>query len=367
MAETRVETVAVHAGEDKDPQTGASAPNLVMSATFVTDQPESFSINAFEGERPYIYTRWGNPTTKVLEDKLAALENGESCIAFASGMAATSSVLLGLMKSGDHMLISDINYTGTAEFVRDNLSRYGISSTSVDTSDLSKLEEAIQGNTKLIWIETPANPILRLTDIATVSDFASNHNVLLVVDSTIATPIATRPLDLGADLVVHSLTKYLCGHGDALGGAVIGSNEMLEKLRSDSLVHLGGVLSPFNAWLINRGVATLPARMRMHEENAMAVAHFLEGHPAVKRVNYPGLASHPQHDLAKRQMHNFSGLLSFQLRDDLQLANRMAEELETIHFAVSFGHHRSLICWIDTEEVIKTSVQVECRTGSTVS
>ena len=358
MANTAVETLAVHAGERKDPKTGASAPSIVMSSTFVTDQPENFSINSFDGERPYIYTRWGNPTIEVLEEKLAALENGESCIAFASGMAATSSALLGLLKSGDHVLICDINYTGTAEFVRDNLIRYGITSTSVNTSDLAKIEEAFEPNTKLIWVETPANPILRLTDIEAVSTLAKSHSALLVVDSTLATPIATKPLDLGADLVVHSLTKYLCGHGDALGGAVIGSNELLEHLRSDALVHLGGVISPFNAWLINRGVATLPARMQMHERNATAVAHFLSDHPAVTRVNYPGLSNHPQHNLAKQQMSNFSGLLSFQVRDDLQLANRMADSLETIHFAVSFGHHRSLICWIDTDEVIKTSFKL---------
>lgn len=358
MVNKGIETLAIHAGEGKDPQTGASSPNLVMSSTFATDQPENFSIKSFEGERPYIYTRWGNPTINILEEKLAALENGEACIAFASGMAATSTVLLGLLESGDHLLISDVNYTGTAELVRDNLARYGISSTSVNTSDINKIEEAVRPNTKLFWIETPANPILRLTDIAAVSELAASHGALVVVDSTLATPIATKPLDLGADLVVHSLTKYLCGHGDALGGAVIGSQSILERLRSDALVHLGGVISPFNAWLINRGIATLPARMHTHEANATAVAKFLYDHPAVTRVNYPGHESHPQHDLAKRQMDNFSGLLSFQVRDNLDLAERMAKELETIHFAVSFGHHRSLICWIDTKEVVRTSFKL---------
>ena len=358
MPDPGFKTRAVHAGERPNPITGASAPDLVMSTTFAMDEPAGFSINAFEGEVPYIYTRWGNPTIKMLEDKLAALEGAEDCVAFGSGMAATSALLFATLKAGDHLVISDVNYPGTAELVRDTLSNYGIGSTAVDTSNLAAVEAAITPATRMIWIETPANPILRLTDIAAVSLIAKRHGLALAVDSTFATPIATRPIELGADYVVHSLTKYIGGHGDALGGAVLGSREHIDPLRTHALVYFGGVLSPFNAWLIARGAATLPIRMRAHEEGARQVAAFLEDHPAVKRVNYPGLKSHPQHDLAARQMDNYSGMLSFQVDDGPVVAKRMAESLEIIHFAVSLGHHRSLIYWIGTDDMLTTTFKL---------
>ena len=353
-------TRAVHGGEMPDPVTGASAPNLVMSTTFAMDEPAGFSISAFEGDIPYVYTRWGNPTIRVLEDKLAALERAEDCVAFASGMAATAAVMLTTLKAGDHLLISDVNYAGTAELARKLLPAYGISCTPVDTTDLAVVEAAIRPETRMIWIETPANPILRLTDIAAVSTVARRHGVQVAVDSTFATPIATRPVEHGADFVVHSLTKYIGGHGDALGGAVLGTKERLEPLRTRALVYFGAVLSPFNAWLIARGAATLPIRMRAHEEGAVRIARFLEDHPAVTRVNYPGLESHPQHDLARRQMDNMSGTLSFQVRGDgAALAERMAKELDIVHYAVSLGHHRSLIYWIDTDAMMDSTFRLD--------
>ena len=356
-----INTRAVHGGEAVDPTTGASAPNLVMSTTFAMEEPAGFSIHAFEdGEdgRPYVYTRWGNPTVDMLERKLAALEEAEDCVAFASGMAATTALLATLPEAGDHLLISDVNYAGTAEYVRATLPRQGVEVSAVDTSHLAQIEAAIRPTTRMIWIETPANPILRLTDIAAVAGLARQHGLPLAVDSTFATPVATHPLQLGADFVVHSLTKYIGGHGDALGGAVLGSKERLEPLRTRALVHVGGVLSPFNAWLIARGAATLPIRMRAHETTARQVAAFLESHPAVGRVNYPGLASHPQHALAARQMANYSGMLSFQVPNGPALAKRMAKELEVIHFAVSLGHHRSLIYWIDTEAMMESTFRL---------
>ena len=349
-------TRAVHGGEAIDPITGASAPNLVMSTTFAMDEPAGFSISAFEGEMPYVYTRWGNPTIKVLEDKLSALERSEDCVAFASGMAATAALLLTALQAGDHLVISDVNYAGTAELARGVLPKYGVATSAVDTSDPAAVAAAIRAETRMIWIETPANPILRLTDIAAIAAIAQRHGLPLAVDSTFATPIATRPLELGADFVVHSLTKYIGGHGDALGGAVLGSRERLEPLRTHALVYFGGVMSPFNAWLIARGAATLPIRMRAHEEGAQKVAEFLDNHPSVARVNYPGLDSHPQRALAARQMANTSGTLSFQVRGDgAALAERMAKELEIIHFAVSLGHHRSLIYWIDTDAMMAST------------
>ena len=355
-------TRAVHAGETPDPVTGASAPNLVMSSTFTMEEPAGFSINAFEGEIPYIYTRWGNPTVRVLEEKLAALEGTEDCVAFGSGMAATAALMLETLKSGDHLVISDVNYAGTAELARGTMPKRGIGISAVDTTDLAELEAAIRPETRLIWLETPANPILRLTDIAAVAAIAESHGLALAVDSTLATPIATRPAELGADFVVHSLTKYIGGHGDALGGAVLGSRKRLEPLRTHALIYLGGVISPFNAWLIARGAATLPIRMRAHEEGALQVAKFLEDHSAVARVNHPGLDSHPQRELAKQQMRNTSGTLSFQVHGDgAALAGRMAKELEIIHYAVSLGHHRSLIYWIDTDAMMASTFKLTGR------
>lgn len=357
-AKRRLETRAIHGGEKVDELTGASAPNLVMSTTFASDDPAGFSIKEFDEERPYVYTRWGNPTTDMLEAKLASLEDAESCIALASGMAATTTLLLGLLKSGDHLVISDVNYPGTAEYVRETLPKYGIHSTAVDTSDPRLVERAFQPNTKLLWVETPANPTLRLSDIAAMSAIARAAGVPLAVDSTFATPIVTQPARLGADYVVHSLSKYIGGHGDAIGGAIVGSRERIDAIRDDAMIHLGGIISPFNAWLIARGAATLPARMRMHAESALQVALFLESHPAVLRVNYPGLSSHPQHELACRQMRSFSGMLSFQTRDGEAIAKRFAKELEIFHFAVSLGHTRSLIYWIPTAAALSTGLSL---------
>lgn len=353
-----LETRAVHGGEQVDELTGASAPNIVMSSTFVMDDPAGFSIKEFEEERPYVYTRWGNPTIEMLEKKLMSLEEAEHCIALASGMAATTTLLLGLLKAGDHLVISDVCYPGTAEYVRDTLPKYGIESTPVDTSEVDRVANAIQPNTKLVWVETPANPILRLTDISAVATVAHEQDLPLVVDSTFATPVATRPLALGADYVIHSLTKYIGGHGDSIGGAILGSRERIEELRNDAMVHLGGIISPFNAWLIARGAATLPARMRMHADSAMQVAKFLDGHPSVLQVNYPGLPSHPQHGLAQQQMDCFSGMLSFQAKDCESTAHRFAKELEVFHFAVSLGHSRSLLYWVPTEEALSTGLSL---------
>ena len=357
-SEHHLQTRAVHGGEQVDELTGASAPNIVMSSTFVTDDPAGFSIKEFDENRPYVYTRWGNPTIEMLEKKLTSLEEAEHCIALASGMAATTTLLLGLLKSGDHLVISDVCYPGTAEYIRDTLPKYGIESTPVDSSEVELVAAAIQPSTKLVWIETPANPTLRLTDIAAVADVAHAHDLPLVVDSTFATPVATRPLTLGADYVVHSLTKYIGGHGDSIGGAILGNRERIEELRNDAMIHLGGIISPFNAWLIARGAATLPARMRMHAESAIQVANFLEGHPSVLKVNYPGLPSHPQHALAKRQMDSFSGMLSFQAKGGDAKAHRFAKELEVFHFAVSLGHSRSLMYWVPTEEALSSGLSL---------
>ena len=352
-------TLAVHAGEAPDPATGASAPNIAMATTYVQEELLAFSAHGAAERDSFIYTRWGNPTVQQLEKKLAALEGGEACLAFASGMAASAGLVLSLMQAGDHMICSDTNYAGTAELFRDTLPRFGMAVTPVDSGSIEAIEVAIRPETKLIWLETPANPILRLADIEATAALARRHGIALAVDSTFATPIATRPLALGADFVVHSLTKYIGGHGDALGGAVIGSREAIAGLRLEAGIHHGGVISPFNAWLIMRGMTTLPLRMKAHEESALAVAGFLEEHPRVKRVIYPGLPSHPQHALAKRQMANFSGMLAFQVEDGGAVAERMMSDLRVFHYAVSLGHQRSLIYWLDTEELLGSSYKLD--------
>ncbi|MCZ6883241.1 MAG: aminotransferase class I/II-fold pyridoxal phosphate-dependent enzyme [Gammaproteobacteria bacterium] len=354
-----IQTQAIHAGEGPDPTTGASAPNLVMSSTFVVDEEVSFSANNLSEDSPFVYTRWANPTTKQLEQKLAVLEQAEACVAFASGMAATASVLFSQLSNGDHLVISNTNYPGTAEFARDTLKRFGVSVTPVDTADLDNIRNAVQDNTRMIWIESPSNPLLRISDIKAAATIANQQGALLVVDSTFATPIATRPLQLGADLVMHSLTKYIGGHGDAMGGSVCGNQSLIGPLRGEALVHYGGVISPFNAWLILRGIATLPIRMRCHEENALKVAAFLEAHSSVEKVLYPGLASHPHHQLARRQMDNFSGMISFRTANPRQVAERMMQKLEVIHYAVSLGHHRSLVYLMQTDDLIESSYRLD--------
>ena len=355
----KLRTRAIHAGEKPDISTGASSPNIVMSSTFAHDEPLGFSINSFEGESPFIYSRWSNPTTKQLEEKLSNLEEAEECLTFSSGMAATSAVFFSLLSSGDHLVISNVNYPGTAELVRDSLPRMGIEYTAVDTSDLKMVEQAMKKNTRLVWVETPANPILRLTDIELVAEIAHSKGALLAVDSTFATPIGTRPITKGADLVVHSLTKYICGHGDALGGAVIGATDVLDIIRQEATVHFGGVMSPFNAWLIMRGMATLPIRMEAHQQSAMAIAEWLQEDSNAQSVCYPGLASHPQHELAQRQMDNYGGVLSFTVPDGKGVAIQLAKSLEVVHYAVSRGHHRSLIYYLDTSELNASSYHLE--------
>jgi len=354
-----VQTLAIHGGENPDPATGASTPSLVMSSTFVVDEEISFSANNLTAETPFVYTRWDNPTTRQLEQKLAILEQAEACIAFASGMAASAAVMLAHLSQGDHLIISNTNYPGTAEFARETLTRLGVEVTPVDTTEAAEIRNAMRDNTRMVWLETPSNPLLRIADIAAAASIAHEQGALLVVDSTFASPIATRPLNLGADLVIHSLTKYIGGHGDAMGGSVCGSQALLGPLRGEALVHYGGVISPFNAWLIMRGMATLGLRMRCHEANAHVVASFLEAHDKVQKVLYPGLESHPQHALARAQMDNFSGMISFRTANPKAIAQRMMQNLEVIHYAVSLGHHRSLVYLMLTADLIGSSYRLE--------
>jgi cystathionine beta-lyase/cystathionine gamma-synthase len=349
MCEHKFDTLAVHAGQEPDPTTGSVTPPIYMTTTFKLPDPGPRLLDALflKGERPpHVYTRWSNPSVRTLEEKTAALEGAEAGVAFASGMAAVSSVMFTFLGAGDHLLASDVCYAGTVELFGLDAGRYGIEVSLVDTSDLDAVRRALQPNTRLVYIETPANPILRLTDIAAITDIAHQAGAPLMVDNTFATPVLQRPLALGADYVLHSMTKYLGGHGDSLGGVVLGPREGIDRLRQGMLIHLGGALSPFNAWLINRGLATLSLRVQKHQESALAVARFLEQHPKVKQVFYPGLESHPQHDLARRQMSGFGGMVVAQM--DAETAVSLVQKVRVFTYATSLGDYQSLLFYYPT-------------------
>lgn len=353
-----IATLALHAGES---ERGTGVPvtgSPVLSTSFHTDpNAVGFSANDLQENAPHFYSRWSNPTLERLETRLAALEGGEAAVVFGSGMAAISGLFLDRLNAGDHLLLSNVCYAGVAELAHDLLPTKGIEVTAVDTSDTEAVANAIRPRTRLIHVESPANPILRLADIEALAVVAhARPGVELSVDSTIATPLGLRPLALGADYVVHSLTKYLGGHGDALGGVIIGRRDRIGAIRRNALIHLGGALSPFSGWLILRGLETLAPRMLLHEANARKVEAFLAAHPKVAAAYWPGSTRHPQHDLARRQMTNFSGLLSFSVREDgPALACRMAERLKVVSYAVSLGKTKSLIFYIPTADILRSS------------
>ncbi|MCV2887985.1 trans-sulfuration enzyme family protein [Ruegeria aquimaris] len=357
-------TTAIHAGEAPDPATLASAPPIHMSSTFVSEDISGFSAHDLTPDSPYAYSRWANPTVAMLEAKIAAMQGTEACLCTASGMAAATAIFFTFLSAGDHVIVSDVSYAGVAELARDTLPRMGISVSTVDMTDLEALAAAIRPDTRLIHTETPVNPIGRLTDLAAVSALARQAGALLSCDATFASPIGMDTVALGVDLTMHSVTKYICGHGDAVAGAVCGRANLVSKMRVEAAIHHGGVLSPFNAWLIARGAATLPLRMKAHAAGAQAVADWLEADPRVTRVIYPGLPSHPQADLAARQMSNMSAMISFQVGDAAtgeRIARQMIERMEIIHYAVSLGHHRSLIFWMGTQGLMDSSFRLEGR------
>ncbi|HQZ13189.1 MAG TPA: PLP-dependent aspartate aminotransferase family protein [Devosia sp.] len=350
-------TLAIHGGEGERVLGAAMAKPPVLSTSYYTHPDAAgFSATDLKAGAAHFYSRWSNPTLDVLEQRLALLEGGEAAVSFASGMAAIVTLLHDRLKLGDHLVLSNVCYAGVSEYAHHVLSQNGIGVTAVDTTDPDKVAAAMRPNTKLVHIETPANPILRITDIAAIARVAHAGGAELSVDSTIATPIATRPIELGADYVCHSLTKYFCGHGDALGGAVIGRADRMAGLRKNGLIHMGGALSPFSAYLILRGMETLVLRMERHEANARALAEFLVGHPKVRGVNWPGLATHPGHDIARAQMRNFSGLLSFSVKGNgLAMARQLAERMKVASYAVSLGSAKTLCFYIPTDDILRSS------------
>jgi cystathionine beta-lyase/cystathionine gamma-synthase len=329
----RFPTICIHAGQTPDPGTGAIITPIFQTSTYV--QEELGKHKGFE------YARTQNPTRSALEANLAAIEGGAAGFAFASGMAAIDAITT-LLEAGDHVVVTDNTYGGTFRLFDKVLTRYKLEFTYVDTSKPDLVEQAMRANTKMLFVETPTNPVLRLTDIAATAGIAHRRGVRLVVDNTFASPAVQRPLDLGADIVTHSTTKYLNGHSDSVGGVVIAQ-------RDDDIAWLrfvqnaaGAILSPFDSWLVLRGTKTLMVRMAQHNANGMALAEFLSTHPKVKQVIYPGLPDHPQHDLAKRQMKGFGGMVSFDV-GTFEAARDVCNRVKLMSLAESLGGVETLI------------------------
>jgi cystathionine gamma-lyase/cystathionine beta-lyase/cystathionine gamma-lyase/homocysteine desulfhydrase len=347
----RFSTVCIHAGQRPDPGTGAIITPIFQTSTYVQDE-----LGHHKG---YEYARTQNPTRAALEANVAAIEGGAAAYAFASGMAAINAIASSL-QAGDHVVVTDNTYGGTFRLFDKVLAKFGLEFTYVDTSRLDLVERAIRPSTKMLFIETPTNPVLRLTDIRAAAELAHANGVRLVVDNTFASPAVQRPIDLGADLVVHSTTKYLNGHSDSVGGIVVGARaddtEWVKFVQNAA----GAILSPFDSWLVLRGTKTLTVRMAQHNANGMALAQFLSTHPRVQSVIYPGLPSHPQHDLAARQMRGFGGMLSFDV-GTFEEARRVCNSVRLMSLAESLGGVETLIC--HPASMTHASVPPERRAG----
>jgi methionine-gamma-lyase len=336
-------TAVIHAGQHPDPLFGGVSVPIYQSSTFAFKSAEHGSA-LFQGkEEGYIYTRIGNPTTKALEDCVAILEEGCGGLATASGMAAIVTTYLTFLDRDSHLISTDAVYGPSRTVVENELSRFGIQSDFIDTSDIEKVNKSLRPNTRLVFVETPANPTMALTDIRACAALARDHGLILVVDNTFSSPIIQNPLDLGADIVVHSLTKFLNGHSDVVGGMIVAKDEKHFKRLRKVLTLLGGTMDPHQAWLVLRGVKTLALRIEKSQDNAMRLARFLKGHPKVSWINYPGLESHPQHALAKKQMKGFGSMLCFGLEGGFEAGRKMINAVKLCTLAVSLGGVESLI------------------------
>lgn len=330
----KLDTKVVHAGIKPDPTTGSILPPLYQTATYVLEE-----VGLDKG---FDYTRSANPTRQMMEEQLAAIDSGKYGVAFSSGMAAVDSCLK-LLKAGDHIICSDDVYGGVSRHFNQILVKYDLHFSYVDSSDPTNIENAIVSATKMIWVETPTNPLLKITDLEAVNKIAKKHNLIYGVDSTFATPVFLRPLELGADLVMHSTTKYLSGHNQLIGGVVITNNdELFEQLKFVQKT-IGAVPSPFDCWLTTLGVKTLDLRMKKHTENAQIVAEFLENHPKVAKVTYPGLPSHSMYHVAKEQMSGFSGMISFELNGGIPAGRTLMNSVQLAQLAESLGSVETMI------------------------
>ena len=330
----KFDTKVVQAGMTPDPTTGAILPPLYQTATYVLEEVGK--------DKGFDYTRSSNPTRQVMEEILAILDGGKFGIAFASGMSAVDSCMR-LLKAGDHVICSDDVYGGVSRYFNQILVNYDLHFSYVDSSNSANIENAIQTNTKLIWIETPTNPLLKITDLKAVGNIAKKHNILFGVDSTFATPVFLRPLEFGADLVMHSTTKYLSGHNQLIGGVVITNREDLFDQLKFVQKSIGAVPGPFDCWLTILGIKTLDLRMKKHDSNARTVAEYLEAHPKVASVTYPGLPSHPAHETAKKQMSGFSGMISFELTGGISAGKTVMNSVKLAKLAESLGAVETMI------------------------
>jgi len=329
----KFETIAIHAGERPDVTFGAVSVPIYQTSTFVFEDVGK--------TRGYDYSRTANPTRKVLEDTIAQLEGGKAGFAFATGMAAETTVMH-LLKAGDHVISGDDVYGGTYRLFQKVMPDFGLDFTFLRMDTRQTIEEAIKPNTRMLWLETPSNPLLNIVDVEMVVDIAKQHKLMTVMDNTFATPYFLRPIEYGIDLVVHSTTKYLNGHCDVVGGAVVTTTDELTERVQFLLNAMGTGASPFDCWLVLRGIQTLPVRMRQHEQSAIAVANYLKGQPAVNRVFYPGLDSHPGHEIAKRQMKGFGGMVSFELNKGIEAVNSFLKRIKVFSLAESLGGVASL-------------------------
>ena len=330
----KIETKVIHAGQSPEPITGAIMPPIFQTSTFVQEAPGK--------HKGYEYARKSNPTRTKLQDNLAALENGKYALAFGSG-CGTMTTILHLLKKGDHVVCCDDVYGGTYRLFTKVISNNGIDCTFADLTNAENLKKQIQKNTKLVWIETPTNPLLKLIDIEKISQICKSKKLLCVVDNTFMSPYFQNPLDLGADIVMHSTTKYLNGHSDVIGGAIVTNNEKLYDQLLFLVNAMGTIPGPFDSWLVLRGIKTLALRMKAHEANAIKIASFLETHPAIEKVIYPGLKSHPQHALAKKQMRGFGGMMSIIVKGGLTPAKKLLQKTNLFSLAESLGGVESLI------------------------
>lgn len=343
LRKARFATQAVHAGQAPDPLTGALSTPIYQTSTFVFPNVDTGAARFAGEQQGYIYTRLGNPTQAALEEKMAVLENAEAALALASGMAAVSASVLALVSAGDHVVSDETVYGCTHAFMSHMLAKFGVSVTFVDASDPANVSAAMQPNTKVVYVESPCNPNLKLVDLKAMAEIAHRGGAQVVVDNTFMSPYYQRPLALGCDVVIHSATKYIGGHGDVIAGIICGKKEFIDTVRMTTLKDIGGVISPFDAWLLLRGLKTLHLRAERCNDNAMVIAQWLEKQPQVDHVFYPGLPSHPQHELAKRQMTGFGGMIAFELKGGLAAGKQVMDSVRLCRLAVSLGDVDTLI------------------------
>jgi len=341
LKNSSLETVLIH-GDRELNMTSAVASPIYQTANFAGDSPEDFFVRSSRPRHPEFYTRYRSPNAAQVEAVLAKLEGAEAALLVGSGMGAITLAVLALVGQGMHIVAQTCHYGGTLTLLRDILPRFGVTATHVDQRDTAAFPAAMRPNTRLVLLESPSNPGMRLTDLHAVADIAHAHGALTIIDGTFATPLNQRPLQFGIDLVVHSATKYFGGHSDLIAGVVLGKSELIEKIWNMHVI-LGAAIGPLDAWLILRGLRTLSLRVQRHNENAMALAAFLEGHPAVRAVHYPGLKSHPQNELACQQMTGFGGMLSFEVEGGYEGANAVLGRLQLPRIAASLGGVESLV------------------------